>query len=193
MGNFANGWRHFKTITHHKVLVCGHCFKVGLYWQGLVHDLSKYSPTEFRVGVKFYQGDRSPNTAERNTLGYSTAWLHHKGRNRHHYEYWIDMVGNRNANFEGKPMPTRYVVEMLCDRMAASKVYQGSAYTDRSALDYFYLEQSCEGKILMHEDTRMLLERMLTWVAEEGEDAALKRVRSEIVKSRFCMPSTPRF
>ncbi len=193
MGLLANGWHHFCTINHHKALVLQHCFKVGLYRQGFMHDLSKFSWTEFRVGVLYFQGDRSPNTAERTELGYSTAWLHHKGRNRHHYEYWIDMRGNRDANFEGKPMPTRYVVEMMCDRMAASKVYQGSAYTDSSALEYFRLEQSCKGEILMHNDTRILLERMLTWVAEEGEDAALRRVRNEIVNPRFRMPNTPRF
>ena len=177
-----NAWRHFRTITHHKVLVCQHCFKVGLYRQGIMHDLSKYSPTEFRVGVNYYQGDRSPNTAERADLGYSTAWLHHKGRNRHHYEYWIDMKGNRDATFEGKPMPTRYVVEMFCDRMAASKVYQGSKR-----------EQSAKGEILMHPDTKALLERMLTWLAEDGEEIALRRVRNEIVKPKHREPNTPKF
>ena len=38
--------RHLHTINHHKWLVLKHCFAVGLYWQGLTHDLSKYSPTE---------------------------------------------------------------------------------------------------------------------------------------------------
>ena len=70
--------QHLKTINHHKWLVC----KVVLSWiykQGLLHDLSKYSPTEFLVGCKFYQGTRSPNNAEREVKGYSAAWLHHKG------------------------------------------------------------------------------------------------------------------
>ena len=58
-------WQHFKTITRHRWLVRQGCFAVGLYWQGLTHDLSKYSPTEFRVGARFYQGTRSPNAAER--------------------------------------------------------------------------------------------------------------------------------
>ena len=66
-------WKHFKTITHHKRLVMQGCFKVGLYKQGLLHDLSKYSPAEFLVGVKFYQGNRSPNNAEREDIGYSSA------------------------------------------------------------------------------------------------------------------------
>lgn len=75
---------HFKTITHHRHLVQQYCFRLGLYYQGLTHDLSKYSPSEFWRGVKYYQGYRSPNDAERRENGVSLAWLHHKGRNRHH-------------------------------------------------------------------------------------------------------------
>ena len=67
-----------------------HCFQVGLYRQGLLHDLSKYSPKELLPGFRYFQGDRSPNDAERKAKGYSSAWLHHKGRNKHHLEYWID-------------------------------------------------------------------------------------------------------
>ena len=84
-------FRHFCTITKHKFLVMGGCFRVGLIRQGLTHDLSKYSPTEFLTGMRYYQGTRSPNAAEREDKGYSDAWMHHKGRNRHHYEYWTDM------------------------------------------------------------------------------------------------------
>ena len=81
---------HFKTITHHRHLVCRYCFRLGLYRQGLLHDLSKYAPCEFWRGAKYYQGYRSPNDAERKQNGVSLAWLHHKGRNRHHFESWID-------------------------------------------------------------------------------------------------------
>ncbi len=193
MGKLGNAWHHFCTINHHKWLVLRHCFRVGLYRQGITHDLSKFSYTEFRVGVLYFQGYRSPNTAERSELGYSTAWMHHKGRNRHHYEYWIDMRGNGDATFEGKPMPTRYVVEMFCDRVAASKVYQGDKYTDGSALKYLQLEYSAKGEILMHRDTRALLERMLTWLAEDGEDVAFRRIKNEIVKPRYREGVTPRF
>ena len=128
-------WGHFCTITHHKLLVMRYCFRVGLYRQGLAHDLSKYSPCEFMVGVRYYQGFRSPNSAERAVKGYSEAWMHHKGRNRHHWEYWVDIKGNGDPTMEGKPMPTRYVVEMFCDRIAASRVYKKDAYTDRSPLE----------------------------------------------------------
>ena len=64
---------HFETITRHKLLVMKYCFECGLYQQGLTHDLSKYSPTEFIPGCIYYQGDHSPNEAERAARGYSSA------------------------------------------------------------------------------------------------------------------------
>lgn len=82
--------KHFKTITKHRHAVIRNCFKAGIPLQGLRHDLSKYLPSEFIPGAKFYQGTRSPNEAEREKYGYSAAWLHHKGRNKHHFEYWTD-------------------------------------------------------------------------------------------------------
>ncbi len=112
-----NKWyAHLKTITRHKLLVMRHCFRIGLYWQGLTHDLSKYSPAEFLVGAKYYQGDRSPNDAERREKGYSSAWLHHKGRNKHHLEYWIDYTPGGDHHMGGVEMPVQYVAEMFCAR-----------------------------------------------------------------------------
>ena len=113
--------QHLQTINHHKYLVMKECFEVGLYKQGLLHDMSKYSPTEFLVGCRYYQGNRSPNNAEREATGYSWAWLHHKGRNKHHYEYWIDYSVIPGEGMVGLKMPLRYVVEMFMDRIAASQ------------------------------------------------------------------------
>ena len=100
---------HFQTITYHRRLVRQGCFRVGLYWQGLTHDLSKYSLTEFLVGAKYFQGDCSPNNAEKEKKGYSSSWLHHKGRNKHHFEYWIDysMPGSEGPLLIGMKMPLR--------------------------------------------------------------------------------------
>ena len=101
-------WGHLKTVSKHRWLVMVHCFQVGLYWRGLTHDLSKFSPTEFCAGARYYQGDRSPNVAEREANGYSRAWMHHKGRNRHHFEYWTDLKkGTRE--YVPVPMPTEYL------------------------------------------------------------------------------------
>ena len=100
---------HFKTITHHRHLVRKYCFAVGLYWRGLTHDLSKYSPTEFWRGAKYYQGSFSPTQQERREQGYSLAWMHHKGRNRHHFEYWTD-VSPVTRQYEPLEMPTEFFV-----------------------------------------------------------------------------------
>ena len=111
------------------------CFKCGLYKQGLLHDLSKYSPTELKTGAKYWVGTRSPNSIERETIGYSTAWLHHKGRNKHHPEYWYDPM-SRN------PMPVipyKYIVEMICDNLAAGIVYNGKRWRNDTQLKYWNL------------------------------------------------------
>ena len=174
-------WEHFKTITHHRHLVMKGCFKVGLYKQGLLHDLSKYSFVEFRVGAKYYQGDKSPNNAEREANGVSMAWLHHKGRNKHHFEYWIDYALDGKSGMAGMRMPVNYVVEMYCDRVAACKTYQKDAYTDRSALEYY---NRGKAKYLMHPDTAALLEDMLTHLANEGEEATNQYIRKNILQNK---------
>ena len=175
----AGAWKHFRTITYHKILVMKGCFAVGLYRQGLTHDLSKYSPTEFGVGARYFQGNRSPNNAEREEKGYSSAWLHHKGRNRHHYEYWIDYsTRDLPGGIAPVRMPEKYVAEMLMDRIAASRVYRGDKYTDRDPLDYF---NSAKEMPIMHEETRKLLVRLLTMLAEKGEKETFAYVKKELL------------
>ena len=174
-------WKHFKTITRHKIQVMKGCFKVGLYKQGLLHDLSKYSPSEFFVGVKYYQGNRSPNNAEREAIGYSSAWLHHKGRNKHHYEYWIDYSTKEiPGGMAPAPMPVKYVVEMLMDRIAACKIYNGSSYTPKDPLIYY---QKGKEKAPIHEDTKALLEKLLFMLAEDGEEVTFSYIRNHLLKN----------
>ena len=174
-------WLHFKTITRHKLLVMKYCFRIGLYKQGLLHDLSKYSPTEFLVGCRYYQGTRSPNNAEREDIGVSTSWLHHKGRNKHHLEYWIDYSLQKDGYpLTGMEMPVKYVAEMLCDRIAACRVYQGDAYTDASAWQY-YESGLRVNTMIMHPKTRELLETMLHMLAEKGEEETFAYIRREVL------------
>ena len=173
-------WQHFKTITRHRWLVRQGCFRVGLYWQGLTHDLSKYSPTEFIVGARYYQGTRSPNAAERKEKGFSTAWMHHKGRNRHHYEYWTDM-SLETGRYESCPMPRKYLAEMVMDRRAACMTYQGDAYTQASAWEYY--AQSRERKI-MHPELQKQLEFLLAMLRDEGEDATFSYIKNNVLKNK---------
>ena len=176
---------HFETITRHKLLVMKYCFECGLYEQGLAHDLSKYSPTEFIPGCIYYQGDHSPNEAEREARGYTSAWLHHKGRNRHHFEYWIDYCRREDGTIYigGCKMPKKYVAEMFCDRIAACRVYQGDQYTDASPYDYYQRSKDLsrtDASRFMHADTAALLDRWLLLLKEQGEDAAFAQIRDEL-------------
>ena len=153
------------------------CFRVGLYWQGLTHDLSKYTPTEFLIGVKYYQGVRSPNTAEREDKGFSEAWMHHKGRNRHHYEYWSD-ISPQTKQYASLPMPRKYLVEMVMDRRAACMTYQGPRYTDGAALEYF--RKSIE-RNHMHPQTRQELDFLLEMLRDRGEGETFAYIRQSVL------------
>ena len=174
-------WKHFITITRHRHTVMRMCFQIGLYKQGLLHDLSKYSWTEFSRGSRYFQGNRSPNNAEREEKGYSSAWLHHKGRNKHHYEYWIDYGLEGEPMLTGMKMPKKYVVEMLMDRIAASKIYMKDKYTDTSPLEYYLHGIAGDW---MHKDTRALLEELLYMLAADGEEKTFDYIRNTVLKTR---------
>ena len=170
---------HLRTVGHHRKLVRHYCFRLGLYRQGLMHDLSKYSPAEFRRGVKYYLGYRSPNDRERRETGVSMAWLHHKGKNRHHFEYWVDYrIASDGSVFTGGcKMPIRYVAEMFCDRIAASRTYLKDAYTDASPYEYYVRSKD---HILIHPETSDEIEEMLRILKDEGEDAAVEYVKKRL-------------
>lgn len=169
-----NFWGHLHTVNHHRRLVRQGCFRMGLYRQGLTHDLSKYAPVEFFTGVRYYQGTRSPNTAEREEKGWSEAWMHHKGRNRHHWEYWTDLNA-QTKTYQPVPMPKKYLAEMVADRIAACKTYQGKSYTDASALAY--LESSNEAR-LVHPQTLKELRFLLTMLKDSGEAETFRYIKS---------------
>ena len=156
---------HFKTITRHKILVAKGCFKLGLYYQGIMHDMSKYSPTEFLVGVKYYQGTASPNNAERMEEGISMSWLHHKGRNKHHFEYWIDYsIDKDHPGLVGMKIPKKYMAEMFVDRVSAGKIYNGDEFDQKSPLEYF---EHGIGASIMCEASRDYLLNLLRMYAEK--------------------------
>ena len=179
MIKFDNVIKHFNTITAHRRLVRKYCFKIGLYRQGLLHDLSKYSPSEFIPGVIYYEGYRSPNALERDYLGYSAAWLHHKGRNKHHYEYWNDHTGVSRGECLPVKMPRRYVAEMFCDRVAASRIYNKENFNSRMPLEYFL-----GGKTNMpiHPDTSREIELLLRMYHKKGEAFTLSYIKNHYLK-----------
>lgn len=165
---------HFRTITQHRHAVMRYCIKAGIPLQGLLHDLSKYSPVEFIPGMLYYQGTRSPNEEERERRGYSAAWMHHKGRNKHHFEYWSD-VSTRTFRYEPVEMPTRYLIEMFCDRVAASRIYRGEKYRNTDPLEYF-LRGMQHGRPI-HPKTAKKLHFLLEMLAKYGEERTFAYIR----------------
>lgn len=172
---------HLHTVNAHRRLVRKYCFKLGIYRQGLMHDLSKYSPSEFIPGVKYYQdGHRSPNNAQREDEGVSKAWLHHKGRNKHHFEYWIDYdVDGSRTVLAGMKMPVKYVAEMFCDRIAASRIYNKEKYKDSDPLDYYIKGL---GHYIIHPETDALLHKLLQMLADKGEEYTFEYIKKNVLK-----------
>lgn len=176
-------WAHLFTILKHKGYVFCYCCRAGLFWQGVIHDLSKFSIEEFVPGVKYYTGNCSPNSIQKYKEGYSSAWLHHKNRNKHHYEYWLDYFeqyyNEKGEKISPIEMPPRYLVEMFCDRVAACRVYRGKEYVDSDPLDYYIKQRE---RIIIHENTRMELERLLECLACYGEKKAFQNARKLLRK-----------
>ncbi len=166
---FKKAWGHFKVVNKHRWMVFCLCCRVGIPLQGLLHDLSKYSPTEFIETARFFdKGDFSPIRKCKEVQGYSLAWIHHKNRNKHHYEYWYDY----NAEIPSPVIPFRYFLEMVCDSFAAGMTYQGKKWTQSYQLEYWL---KIKDKTRIHPKMRMLLEKVYTDVSKEGIKKVLTR------------------
>lgn len=185
---FSNIIKHFNLVSHHKWEVFKLCCRAGIPLQGLLHDLSKFSPAEFIESVRYYNGHRSPLAVSREINGYSKAWLHHQGRNKHHWEYWID--GYIHGGY-GCIIPYRYACEMVCDMIAASKVYKGSEYTLSCPLQYF--EAQTYGRFV-HPHIQDFMRAVFTAYAVNGPSAisktALQRLYDTHVTSRTSADDT---
>lgn len=160
-----NAWLHFKKICTHKYWVAKYCFKAGLYWRGLMHDMSKFSWTEFWESAKYYQGDSSPINVCKADKGYSLAWQHHKGRNPHHYEYWTDRYDDATVAIE---MPYKYAAEMICDYIGAGKAYMGDKFT--FAREYQWWIKKLTTLPKMHENTKLFVTAVLLFLYEREMD-----------------------
>lgn len=177
---WKNVIKHFNLITYHRWLVFKLCCKIGIPWRGLVHDLSKYSPTEFWESANYYVGTYSPITEAKRDKGYSEAWLHHKGRNRHHVEYWVD-----HYTREVTPIiPYPYAAEMICDKLAASMAYEGKNWTNRSELEYW--EEKEKDKNEMNPQIRDFITAVMTEVANQGIDKTITKKNIKQLYRKYC-------
>ena len=167
-------FKHLHTVNKHRFKVFQLCCKAGIPYRGLVHDLSKYSPQEFWEGVKYYQGYYSPIINCKRIEGYSKAWLHHKGRNKHHYEYWFDF-----CNKDEIIMPFKYVLEMICDTYAAGMIYSKNEWSPKYQEEYW--KKVRDSKYLNPKMVKMLDE-----IYSNGTKYGLKKVlRKRYIKKIY--------
>ncbi len=175
---FVTFFRHLHTINAHKRRVFRLCVLAGIPFQGLTHDLSKYSPTEFFESVRYYNGGvRSPYAREKNEIGYAPGWLHHKGRNKHHHEYWYDAGSPQKS----APMPFKYFAEMVCDCIGASQNYLGKDFTLASPLAYL---ERVTVKMPVHPGILAALREVFTELPESGLRETLRKPHLKAIYDR---------
>ena len=177
---FINIFKHIKKVCIHKHWVFYYCCKCGIPIRGILHDLSKFSPAEFWESVKYYQGDKSPIDACKEKNGYSNAWLHHKGRNKHHYEYWQDNFDNGGEALE---MPFKYKVEMLCDFLGAGRAYFGKKFSYNKEFDWW--ENKKKNPLAMHEEDKKFIDSYLSILKNHRDDRiAFTILRRELKENK---------
>ena len=181
-----NIFKHLKTICKHKYYVAKYCFKFGLYWQGIVHDLSKFSPTEFLTSIKYYQGNRSPINAEKEDKGYSDAWMHHYHRNKHHWMYWVDF--DDYQNLVPLKIPYKYVIESIADWISAGIVYEGDKFTWSEPYEFYKDKIRIDNKTsetIFHKHTRQLYDKILLDLKNLGIDYVIHNIRNGWYKDLY--------
>lgn len=186
MNFFTKCIKHFNLVNKHRWYVFVFSVRAGIPIRGLLHDLSKYSPTEFFESVKFFNGHRSPIYYAKKNIGYSKAWLHHKGRNKHHLEYWEDI--SENVRF-GAFIPYKYLVECICDRLSAGKTYNGKRWANDQPLNYWNnIDKKSTLKI--HPGVVEFMDTVLNDVSKVGinktlKPAYLRKLYNEIYSKYF--------
>ena len=177
-----NLFKHLRTVNIHRKYVRKACFKMGLFWQGLTHDLSKYSITELSM-CKYYTGKGSPHQVAREVLGYSPSWIHHYHTNKHHFQFWWD------EDEEGKiipmKMPYKYLIESFCDMLGASKAYNSDNWQPQMLLDYW--NNKCIGKRIMHEASVRFLDAQIKNLVTCGEEVFFEwyKENKEFLKNAY--------
>jgi hypothetical protein len=171
---------HLKTVCTHKYWVFYYCRKAGITWQGIKHDISKFSPTEFFESVKYFQGNRSPIDACKEENGWSAAWMHHKGRNPHHYEYYVDNLDNGGVAIQ---MPEKFAIELICDYLGAGRAYMKKDFSYQAEYEW-WLKKS-EKPLLMHSHTKNFISLVLFKLTQTDNDKDIlnKKVLIDLYRS----------
>ncbi len=175
-----NAVKHTILVTKHKWLVFKFCCKLGMPIRGLMHDISKFSFTEFFDSIKYYNGKESPNNVSRRINGYSKSWLHHQRINKHHDSYWVDLYSPQAAPV----IPYKYAVEMICDKFSANITYNGKDWTNSSEYDYWQIEKT---KIVMNPKTEHFISAIIEEVKEKGIEKVFNKKHFKELYKKYCI------
>lgn len=178
--------KHFILVSKHKWLVFKFSLRLGIPLRGLLHDLSKFSLEEFGESIKYYDGKISAIVVCKKENGYSKAWLHHKGRNKHHDWYWVDLDTEEVAPV----IPYKYMLEMICDKLSASITYNGKNWTQRSEYDYWMVERT---KIIMNPKVDNFLTEVFTQVKDYGIDKTLTKQNIKGLYKKYCIDDKTKY
>ena len=144
---------HWETIRTHRHWVKYYCRLAHIQKRGWKNDLSKYSPTEFWESARYWTGVSSPINEAKKAQGYSKAWLHHRGRNPHHWAYWADNFSEGTVIY---PMPKDDFVEMVCDFLAAGRAYMGDTFSYSREYAWWIDDRNKGNKAMNEANKRML-------------------------------------
>lgn len=172
--------KHTKLVLKHKWLVFKFCARLGFPFRGLMHDMSKFSIEEFGESVKYYNGKKSPIEIARENKGYSKAWLHHKGRNKHHDEYWVDL----NSREVAPVIPYKYVAEMICDKISAGLAYNGKDWKPETQYNYWQIEKD---KVILNPKVNNLLIEVFRQVRDDGLDKTMTKNNIKSLYKKYCI------
>lgn len=185
-----NSFGHLRNIIVHKYWVFHYCVQFGIPWRGLVHDLSKLHPTEFFESVKYYQGTSSPIPVCKKINGMSKSWQHHKGRNKHHYEYWTDNYDNGKITCHN--IPFVYLMEMIADWFAAGRTYKGKSFRIVDEIEW-WREKRTNVNLAISEPTKTFIDMFMNdceffndmnWVRDKHNHQVLKYRLEQLYEKR---------
>lgn len=163
-------YSYLKYVLRHKSFVNKECMSLGYRWRGLIHDMSKFLPSEYiPYANHFYNKDGSKREVrdksgfyDPNNTGdkkFDKAWLFHQKRNKHHWQYWV--LPKDDGSIKVLEMPQKYLMEMICDWVGAGKA-QG--YLSPKEDPYYETRKwynKNKDKMQLHENTRRIVERKI--------------------------------
>ena len=168
-------FKHLSVVLKHKWFVFYYASRLGIGWLGFVHDLTKFSPTEFLLSVKYFDGHRSPTIIERKYKdNFSEICVRHTGRNKHHWQYWVDYT---NHEMVVAKIPYKRCLEYVSDVLSASKVYNPKEFNFMVAYKYF---EEHSKTYLMHPLSKEFILHIIKLVHEKGFKNAKKKVTRKI-------------